>query len=483
MQEEIKNIISIGENTNIEFKLASNILPKSVFETVCAFLNTAGGYIILGVSDNKEIIGIKEENIANLKKDFTTKCNNDEIISPTIFCELKEIVIDGKKLLYTYIEESKNIHKTKNKFFIRNYEGDFDITNNMNLIVQIHNQKNRIYEEDKVYSYIDVEEDLNHELIAKARKLANLNVRKRHPWMDMNDIELLKSAGFYKKDPITKEEGITLAGVMLFGKDRTILNVNPYCRTDALLRIDDLDRYDDRDFIATNLLDMYDRLIDFIGKYTKDRFTLNSENIRVSAMSIIAREMVLNSIMHRSITDGHTSRVIIYEDKMIMENPNSFSTMGFITIHNCVPFAKNPTLANFFREIGYADELGSGVKRITENSILYSGKPPIFEDKAMFRLIVPLTRDIKLNETEIKEIGTSEIDNVAENNLINETLKMLLYILDEQKDITIKDISKKLNKSEKTVKRYIIELKEKGYIERIGSNRCGLWKIVKKIEE
>lgn len=68
MQDEIKNIISIGENTNIEFKLASSTLPKSIFETVCAFLNTAGGYIILRVSDSKEIIGIKEENIANLKK-------------------------------------------------------------------------------------------------------------------------------------------------------------------------------------------------------------------------------------------------------------------------------------------------------------------------------------------------------------------------------------------------------------------------------
>ena len=43
MQDEIKNIISIGENTNIEFKLASSTLPKSIFETVCAFLNTAGG--------------------------------------------------------------------------------------------------------------------------------------------------------------------------------------------------------------------------------------------------------------------------------------------------------------------------------------------------------------------------------------------------------------------------------------------------------
>ena len=37
MQDEIKNIISIGENTNIEFKLTSSTLPKSIFETVCAF--------------------------------------------------------------------------------------------------------------------------------------------------------------------------------------------------------------------------------------------------------------------------------------------------------------------------------------------------------------------------------------------------------------------------------------------------------------
>ncbi len=148
---------------------------------------------------------------------------------------------------------------------------------------------NKIYEEDRVYPTIDIETEINHDLIERARRLANSNVNKRHPWMDMTDLELLKSAGLYKQDIITKEEGITLAGIMLFGYDRTILNVNPYCRTDALLRIDDVDRYDDRDFVETNLLDMYDRLLDFIGKYTKDRFTLNSKNIRVSAISIIAR--------------------------------------------------------------------------------------------------------------------------------------------------------------------------------------------------
>ena len=132
----------------------------------------------------------------------------------------------------------------------------------------------------------------------------------------MSDLELLKSAGLYKKDRENGREGVTLAGVMIFGKDEIISNINPYCRTDALYRVDDIDRYDDRDFVETNLLEMYDRLIDFITKYTMDRFALDENARRVSPRNVMAREIVLNTIMHRDITDGHTSRVIIYKDKI-----------------------------------------------------------------------------------------------------------------------------------------------------------------------
>ncbi len=487
MTNKVKDLIQNGEKVNVELKTSSSLLPKSLFETVCAFLNTIGGYIILGVNDEREIIGIKRENVDKLKKDFASKCNNEELISPTIFCELKEVLVDGKIVLYTYIPESKNVHKTKNKVFMRNHEGDFDVTSNMNLIVQIHNQKNKIYDEDRVYSYIDIEEDINHELIEKARQLANSNVNKRHPWMDMTDLELLKSAGLYKKDAITKESGITLAGIMLFGYDRTILNVNPYCRTDAILRIDDLDRYDDRDFVETNLLDMYDRLLDFIKKYTKDRFTLNSKNIRVSAISIIAREMVLNSLMHRNIIDGHTSRVIIYKDRMIMENPNSFSTMGYLTVHNYIPFAKNPTLAKFFREIGYADELGSGIKRITENSILYSGKPPIIEDNEMFRITIPLTREKKYSEVELKELVLKEMKsdyNAKKKTNTDKTLssddEIVLSVLSENPSITADEMCKRTDFSLRKIYRIYDKLKENKYIERVGSDRSGFWKVIKR---
>ena len=170
--------------------------------------------------------------------------------------------------------------------------------------------------------------------------------------------------------------------------------------------------------------------------------------------------------MHRDITDGHTSRVIIYKDKLICENPNSFRTNGLLTIKNYTPFAKNPTIAKFFREIGYADELGSGFIKITKNSYLYSGKPPIFEDKKMFRVTIPLLRDEKLDEKDLI-------------NLANDTLNDTLNLLKINPNMKQKDIAIKLRVSEPTIKRNIKELKEKGYIEREGSKKTGYWKILK----
>ena len=144
MEDNIRNIILLGENVNTELKEATTGLPKSVFETVCSFLNTTGGYIILGINDKKEIMGIKEELIEKIKKDYTTQCNNKEVINPTIVSELHEIRLDGKIILYTHIEESTEIHKYKGKVFVRNYEGDFDISNNIPLIANLHNKERGI---------------------------------------------------------------------------------------------------------------------------------------------------------------------------------------------------------------------------------------------------------------------------------------------------------------------------------------------------
>ncbi|MCG4722908.1 transcriptional regulator, partial [Alistipes putredinis] len=81
----------------------------------------------------------------------------------------------------------------------------------------------------------------------------------------------------YLKDYQTGEEGFTLAAVLLLGKDEVITSVLPHYRTDAILRVDDKDRYDDRDDIRTNLIESYDRLMGFIEKHLKDKFYLEKD--------------------------------------------------------------------------------------------------------------------------------------------------------------------------------------------------------------
>ncbi|VEU74262.1 Divergent AAA domain [Mycoplasmopsis citelli] len=53
----------------MEFKSTYNQIGKDVYDTVCAFNNRIGGHLILlGVNDNKEIIGINSKVLIKILK-------------------------------------------------------------------------------------------------------------------------------------------------------------------------------------------------------------------------------------------------------------------------------------------------------------------------------------------------------------------------------------------------------------------------------
>jgi len=114
-------------------------------------------------------------------------------------------------------------------------------------------------------------QDRHAQLMPVIRTLAK-NERSDHPWQEMTDQELLRSAGLFKHDYQTGNEGYTLAAVLLLGRDEVIQDVIPHHKTDAIVRIQNVDRYDDRDVIRTNLIESYDRLMAFIKKHLPDKF-------------------------------------------------------------------------------------------------------------------------------------------------------------------------------------------------------------------
>lgn len=341
LESKIKAIIKQGEGLRIEFKECKTALNKDIYETVCAFLNRSGGELLLGVRDDGAITGVAPECLQQIKNDFTTAVNNPQKISPSFYLSLDEAVIDGKTILYIYIPESSQVHRCNGKIYDRTENGDFNITGNNDLVSALFLRKQASYSENRIYPYVSIE-DLRKDIIARARKLAG-NQKPGHPWLEMDDFELLNSAQLYMKDYQTGKEGFTLAAVLLFGKDDVILSVLPHFRTDAILRRENLDRYDDRDDIRTNLIESYDRIMAFVEKHLPDKFYLEKDQ-RISIRDHIFREVAGNILIHREYLNPFPAKFIIEQNRVYAENSNKPHGHGLINPSDFSPFPKNPSI-------------------------------------------------------------------------------------------------------------------------------------------
>lgn len=164
-------------------------------------------------------------------------------------------------------------------------------------------------------------------------------------------MERLHNAGLILRDRNTGKEGITLAAILLFGPDDLIFSVLAHHKTDAIYRIFNLDRYDDRDVITTNLLESYDRLLEFGRQHLNDNFVLDGI-VSVSARDKILREIISNLLAHRDFSNAYVAKMIIEKEQIYTENANISHGFGNLELTTFAPFPKNPAISKVFHEIG-----------------------------------------------------------------------------------------------------------------------------------
>ena len=466
--DEIKALIQTGEKVDVEFKESKHALTKDVYDTVCSFNNRNGGHIVLGVNDKREVIGVNKDKVDKVIKDFTTSINNPQKMYPPLYLTPEVFDMDGKIVIYIRVPEGYQVCRHNGRIWDRSYEGDVNITDRAELVYKLYGRKQGSYFVNKVYPNLDMD-FLDTSLIDKAKKWAVAR-NKNHVWEKMDYEEILRSANLILTDPETKCEGITLAAILLFGKDNSIMSVLPQHKTDAIFRVENKDRYDDRDVVITNLIDSYDRLIKFGQKHLNDLFVLDGM-VNVNARDRILREIVSNTLAHRDYSSGYPAKMIIDDEKITVENSNLAHGMGALDLQKFEPFTKNPAISKVFREIGIADELGSGMRNTYKYTQLYSGQTPLFEEGDIFRTIVPLKK------IATKKVGGNEASRNVVSNVMNNKESLIEFIKESVRSnnkITRKGISEEAGVSMKTIERTIKEIANLRYV---GIGKHGHWEL------
>ena len=194
-----------------------------------------------------------------------------------------------------------------------------------------------------------------------------------------------------------------------------------------------------------------------------------------------------NTLMHREFVSSYTAKFVIMQDRMYTENANRAVKDGPITLENLEPTSKNPIIATFFRNIGRADRLGSGVRNLFKYSRFYSGSDPQFREGDVFRIIVPLNEaysyDYKLGQERPDTVDTNfdTIDTIPTLDLVSRNLtteeNVVLELLTRNAALTQKQVQNTTGYSLSTVKRIMARLQKEGVITRIGNNRSGKWQV------
>ncbi|MEF2607155.1 MAG: putative DNA binding domain-containing protein [Schaedlerella sp.] len=439
--EKMREMLSKDEKITIEYKECANQIHDSVYETVSAFSNRYGGYIIMGVKDGGIPIGVNRNAVKDLKKNFVNQLNNPNKMSPTLYLSIEEFEYEGMLLLYTYVPPTSTVEKCSGRVYDRNEEGDMDITDSPIQMENLYARKSNTYTESKLFPYVR-EEHLRTDLMEKVRRLISNN-NPRHEWLKMSDKELLVSAGLYETDFVTGEQGYNLAAILLFGKDEVIQSCVPGYVTDALCRKENMDRYDDRLIVKTNLIESYEILMEFIAKHTSDKFYL-VDNVRTSVRDLISREVVSNILVHRDFSSAFPAKVIIEKDWIRTENWCRPRRQGNILETEFTPYPKNPILARFFVAVGLADTIGSGVRNLYKYTPIYTpgGKPELIEND-VFRINIPITETAVYEyaeENELTERETTIFKMIKANNKL--TVEEVMAVLDISRATVFRDYAK-----------------------------------------
>lgn len=381
--ENISELLQYGERISLECKKSQGDLPVSVWETYSAFANTSGGVILLGIKENmsepdpaKRFSPINLENPDRIIRDFWNTINNQSKVNANILVDSNVGTAQYKGCTVIWINVPAASYKQRpifingnilNGTFKRNFEGDYHCTEEE---VKAMLRDANVSGNDSTILDGYTMDDIDTETLKSYR----INFALRNPdhvYNGYDDKEFLRQLGGYAIDRTTKQEGLTTAGLLMFGKGLPIRERFDNFRLDYIDKTNLLpgSRWSDRltydGMWENNLYTFFTRIIPKLVSDIKRPFKLEGmSRIDDTPVHKAIREAVVNMMIHSDYLITGVLKIEKNDTGFIFSNPGNLKLPIAAIYEGDHSVARNPKIQTFFRMIGMGDNIGSGFPTI-----------------------------------------------------------------------------------------------------------------------
>ncbi|MBU1169562.1 MAG: putative DNA binding domain-containing protein [Proteobacteria bacterium] len=441
MEKRIKELIKKGESGVLEFKTA---FGKETIETLCAFANSDGGIVFIGINDKGNAIGV------DANKESTQKWINQIKSStyPAVVPDVEILKIKDKQI----ISLSVTSYPVKPVSFKGKYYKRKHNSNHLMDLSEIANEHLKT-----VNLSWDFAKDPDHIIDDISLAKVNAFIGKTNSLRDnpINDDPLV----VLRKFELFRENSITFGCFLLFCNEPSILSTIDAGRFDSEIIIRD------NKTIRGDLFTEVDDCIQFIRKHISKRFIISDKPERTEEWEYppeALREIVINMIVHRDYRLSGDSTIKIFENRIEFINPGALPqgvSLSDILSGKTASISRNKQIASIFKEAGIIEKYGSGIKRVREVMKKAGTPEPVFETIGdCFKVtLFPITPSI---------IG-------GVNGGVSGGVNSVKELISEYPGICSKEIVNRLNLSKRTLERNIKELKKDGEIEFRGAPKTG----------
>ncbi|MGD1849817.1 MAG: RNA-binding domain-containing protein [Cyanophyceae cyanobacterium] len=488
--ETLLEQLSTGENGELEFKSAQGGLPKDMWRTVSAFANTGGGLIILGIAEQEtQFVVSGVSNVNAQLKEFWNNHNNAEKLSIPI-CSASDVTvetIEGKSLILIRIprvdRKQRPVYINKNRLagtYKRNYEGDYRCTQD-----EIDRMVRDASDQPQDLSIFDKYglEDIDRETL-KAFRQRFSSRDPDHPWLALDDKELLNQLGGWKRDRRTGKEGLTRAGLLMFGKHISLREISPNHHLDYQERLSD-DPDERWTFRITfdgkwepNLFNFYYRIYDRLVQDVAVPFQLDEKAVRKGETHIheALREALVNTLIHADHSSSRPITVVKGKNAFLFLNPGLLRVPLSSLYEGGFSDPRNPNLQTMFQMIGLGEKAGSGFSKILRawNEQSYQA-PRAYENRGldMTAVILPLVSLIP-EETEKALKSVVGADNYRK---LSELDRTVLGLACRDGQINNSSIQEYSNEHPREIGACLTSLVKRGWLDKVGEGRGTLYSL------